>query len=124
LFLGAQKFGGKKSRRKACLSLELEGERYQYQRFISYLVVVDPAAHFNQPEEALCLDLGNKDGLQWSYGNQAVILQAWGRLEEAMALHKKQEALCRELGNKDGLQASYGNQPLIVKALGLAGGSS
>jgi tetratricopeptide (TPR) repeat protein len=121
LFLGAQKFGGKKSRRKACLSLE--GERYQYQRFISYLVGVDPAAHFNQPEEALgvealCLELGNKDGLQASYGNQAVILQASGRLEEAMALQKKQEALCRELGNKDGLQASYGNQALIVKAWG------
>ena len=31
----------------------LEGERYQYQRFISYLVGVDPAAHFNQPEEPL-----------------------------------------------------------------------
>ena len=109
MFLGAQKFGGKKSRRKACLSLE--GERYQYQRFISYLVGVDPAAHFNQPEEALgvealCLELGNKDGLQRSYGNQAVILQAWGRLEEAMALQKKQEALCRELGNKDGLQGA------------------
>jgi hypothetical protein len=68
--------------------------------------------------EALCLELGNKDGLQASYGNQAVILQASGRLEEAVALQKKQEALCRELGNKDGLQASYGNQALIVKAWG------
>lgn len=76
MFLGAQKFGGKKSRRKACLSLE--GERYQYQRFISYLVGVDPAAHFNQPEEALgvealCLELGNKDGLAYRYWN-------WGLL--------------------------------------------
>ena len=51
LFLGAQKFGGKKSWRKACLVLE--GERYQYQRFISDLAGVDPAAHFNQPEEAV-----------------------------------------------------------------------
>jgi hypothetical protein len=51
LFLGAQKFGGKKSRRKACLVLE--GERYQYQQFISDLAGVDPAAHFNQPEEAV-----------------------------------------------------------------------
>jgi hypothetical protein len=49
LFLGAQKFGGKKDRRKACLILE--GERYQYQRFISDLAGVDPAAHFNQPQE-------------------------------------------------------------------------
>jgi hypothetical protein len=44
-----------------------------------------------------------------------VILQAWGRLEEALALHKKQEALCLELGNKDGLQASYGNQALNLQ---------
>jgi hypothetical protein len=51
LFLGAQKFGGKKDRLKACLVLE--GERYQYQRFISDLAGVDPAAHLNQPEEAV-----------------------------------------------------------------------
>src|SRR5208337_2850416 len=37
-----------------------------------------------------------KDALQRSYGNQAGILQAWGRLEEALALHKKEEAICRE----------------------------
>ncbi len=43
LFLGAQKFGEKKSRRKACLVLE--DERYQYQRFISDLAGVDPAAN-------------------------------------------------------------------------------
>jgi hypothetical protein len=55
-------------------------------------------------QEALCLELGNKDGLQASYGNQAGILKAWGRLEEALALLKKQEALCLELGNKDELK--------------------
>ena len=65
-----------------------------------------------------CMNLGNKNGLQASYGNQAVILKAWGRLEEALALHKKQEAICLELGNKDGLQASYGNQALILKRWG------
>ena len=62
--------------------------------------------------------MGNKDGLQRSYGNQALILKAWGRLEEALALHKKQEAICLELGNKDGLQACYGNQALILQAWG------
>ena len=36
-------------------------------------------------------------------GNQALILQAWGRLEKALALLKKQEAICLELGNKSGL---------------------
>ena len=62
--------------------------------------------------------MGNKDGLQRSYGNQALILKAWGRLDEALALHKKQEAICLELGNKDSLQISYGNQALILKAGG------
>ena len=50
--------------------------------------------------------MGNEDSLQSSYGNQALILQAWGRLEEALALHKKEEAICLELGNKDGCSAA------------------
>jgi len=58
------------------------------------------------------------DVLQRSYGNQALILKAWGRLEEALALHKKEEAICLELGDPNGLQASYGNQALILKAWG------
>ncbi len=59
-----------------------------------------------------------KYGLQASYGNQALVLQAWGKLEEAMALHKKQEAICLEFDDKQGLQASYGNQALILRAWG------
>jgi len=50
--------------------------------------------------QALCLELGNKDGLQRSYGNQALILKAWGRLKDAMALLKKVESLALELGDK------------------------
>jgi tetratricopeptide (TPR) repeat protein len=71
-----------------------------------------------QQEQALCLQLGNKDGLQGSYGNQALILRTLGRLEEAMALVKKQEALCLELGNKDGLQGSYCTQASILQEWG------
>ena len=56
--------------------------------------------------------------LQASYGNQALILRAWGRLDEALALLRKQEAICRELGNRDGLQISYGNQAIILQARG------
>ena len=36
------------------------------------------------------------DLLQRVLGNQALILQAWGKLEEAMELHQKEEALCLE----------------------------
>jgi tetratricopeptide (TPR) repeat protein len=71
-----------------------------------------------QQQEALCRELGNKDGLQASYSHQALILKAWGRLEEALALLKKQEALSLELGNKDSLLVSYGNQASILKAWG------
>src|SRR5207302_177392 len=56
--------------------------------------------------------------LQRWIGNQALILESWGRLEEALALHKKQEALCLELGNKASLQSCYGNQALILQAWG------
>jgi len=38
--------------------------------------------------------------LQRSYGNQALILKAWGRLKDAMALLKKVESLALELGDK------------------------
>jgi tetratricopeptide (TPR) repeat protein len=66
---------------------------------------------------------GQRDGealsvLQRSYGNQALILKAWGRLDEALALLKKGEAICLELGNKDSLQGSYGNQALILQDWG------
>jgi tetratricopeptide (TPR) repeat protein len=51
-------------------------------------------------------------------GNKALILQAWGQLEEAMALHKRKEAICQELNKRYSLQISYGNQALILRAWG------
>jgi hypothetical protein len=38
------------------------------------------ALRIAQQKEALCLERGNKGGLHRSYGNQALILKAWGRL--------------------------------------------
>ena len=63
-------------------------------------------------------NVGAKNALQRSYGNQALILKAWGQLDEAMALHKKEEAIATELGDKNQLQRSYGNQALILQAWG------
>ena len=63
-------------------------------------------------------EAGDRAGLQASYGNQALILQDWGRLDEAMTLLKKQEGICEELGDRAGLQRSYGNQALILQAWG------
>ncbi|MDP7556184.1 MAG: tetratricopeptide repeat protein, partial [Nitrospinota bacterium] len=61
---------------------------------------------------------GNKDGLAVSLGKQAVLLQASGRLEEAMDLRKKEQKICEELKNKDGLSTSLGNQANILYAWG------
>jgi tetratricopeptide (TPR) repeat protein len=52
------------------------------------------------------------------YGNQALILDDWGRLEKPMELLQKAEAFYRELGDQNGLQISYGNQALILMARG------
>jgi tetratricopeptide (TPR) repeat protein len=67
----------------------------------------------HKEEERICRELGKKDGLQRSLGNQAVIHYARGELDEAMRLHKEEERICRELGNKGGLQRSLGSQGLI-----------
>ena len=70
------------------------------------------AMELEKGREELGLKSDNKDRIQRSYGNQALILQAWGRLNEAMALHKKEEALCDKLGNKNSLQICHG-KPLF-----------
>lgn len=64
--------------------------------------------------------LDGEDRLRLSeiMGNQAVILQDWGRYDEAMKLHKKEEEICAEYGDQVGLSRSYGNQALILKDWG------
>ena len=68
-------------------------------------------------QEALCEELGNKNGLQRSYGNQAVILKAWGKLDDAMELLKKKEALCLKLGNRSSLGYCYWNWGLLARKM-------
>jgi tetratricopeptide (TPR) repeat protein len=79
---------------------------------------LEEAMALHKKEEAICLELANKNDLQICYGNQALILRAWGKLEEAMSLLKKKEVICLELGNKGSLQACYGNQGLILMSWG------
>jgi tetratricopeptide (TPR) repeat protein len=55
----------------------------------------------------------NKKALASALGNRALILNAWGRLDEAMALLQKQEQICTELGDRAGLATCYGNQANI-----------
>jgi len=54
-------------------------------------------------EEAICLELGDKDGLSRSCGNQAMILMQLGNLHEAQELLEKAEAICVELQARSGL---------------------
>ena len=53
--------------------------------------------------------------MQASYGNQALIVKAWGWLEEALELHKKKEALCIEVGNRSSLAYCYWNWGLLAR---------
>jgi tetratricopeptide (TPR) repeat protein len=69
-------------------------------------------------EEAICLELGNKEGLQRCYGNQAEILRDLGRFEDAMVLLRQQAGVCEELGNKLALGYCYFGWGLTARALG------
>ncbi|MBM3320891.1 MAG: tetratricopeptide repeat protein [Candidatus Eisenbacteria bacterium] len=69
-------------------------------------------------EHFRCRELGTKDSLQRSVGNQASILEGLGRLDEAIELHKEREHICRELGNEEGLRESLGDQALILRDWG------
>ena len=65
-------------------------------------------------QEEICRELGNRDGLQRSLGNQAANLQKWGKLDEAMELFKEQERICRELGIMEGLAVALCNQAALL----------
>jgi tetratricopeptide (TPR) repeat protein len=68
----------------------------------------------HKEQERLCRELGNKEGLSSSLGNQAAILQARGDLDGAMALYREQERICRDLGNVEGLAFSLANQAHLI----------
>ena len=55
--------------------------------------------------------------MQRSYGNQALILHEWGRLEEALVLHKKQEALCLMLGAKREIAYCYWQWGVLARQM-------
>ena len=92
---------------------------FSYAKILEYDLqnVFDVDAPGN-PAERICRELGDKNGLSTSLGNQAVILDVRGDLNGAMALLKQQEQLCEELGDKNGLSISFGNQALILKTRG------
>jgi len=53
-----------------------------------------------------------------SYGNQALILQDRGRLEEAMALLDQKEEICRDLNLRNHLRIGLLNQADLFEAMG------
>jgi len=66
-------------------------------------------------EEALCLELDNKDGLQRSYGNQAISCKPGAGCRRSFELLKKREAFCVELGNRSGRAYCYWNWGLLAR---------
>jgi len=60
----------------------------------------------------------DKWSLSVCYGHRALILQDWGRLEEAMSLWEKVVKIFEELGDRAGLSRSYGNQAIIYHLQG------
>jgi hypothetical protein len=69
----------------------------------------------HEKAESICLELGAQADLQRSYGNQASILQAWGRLDDALTLLKKKEAICLELRNMSSLAFCYLGWGLLAR---------
>lgn len=65
-------------------------------------------------KERICKELGDKNSLSASLGNQALIHYARGEMDEAMRLHKEKERIYRELGNKEGLAISLTNQAELL----------
>jgi hypothetical protein len=53
IFLGAQRYGGTKHRRKICMILERK--QYSYQKYISDINGQDPMAHNNDPKKAVAI---------------------------------------------------------------------
>jgi len=78
----------------------------------------ETALRIMQQEEMVYRRLGDKDGLQATFGSQSQILRDWGLLKDAMELLTRKEEICLELGSKDCLQATYGNQAVILKDWG------
>ncbi len=72
-------------------------------------------------EESLWAERKDKNGrtcLYRSYRYQALVLDSWGRLQDALNLHQKEAEIFRELGDNYGLEQSYGNQALVLEVWG------
>jgi len=81
---------------------------------------LDRAMALHKEEERLCRQSGNRDGLQRTLGNQALILHDRGDLDGAMVLHKEKERICRQLGSVEGLARSLANQASVLRQMGRA----
>lgn len=76
------------------------------------------ALQISKEVENICTRMGDERGLIGSYGDQAGVLQAWGKYDEAMELVKKQEALSLKSHFDPGLASAYGNQGVILRKQG------
>ena len=62
--------------------------------------------------------IDDKQKIAISLGNQALIIENKGLLDEALALHQQEQRICEELDDKAGLGRTYGNQGVIIHKQG------
>jgi len=84
------------------------GEMYYYLNYYSI------ALKYIEKSLQIYRELDDRIMLAACYGNQALILKAWGKLEEAMALIERQEQTYIELNNRSEIFYSYDTQVMIV----------
>ena len=76
---------------------------------------LDSALSRHKQAERLCRELGDQEGLAYSLGSQALILQGMGDLVGAMALHQEAGQIYGQIGNREGLAVSLQNQAKILQ---------
>lgn len=78
----------------------------------------ETSLQLHEKEEAMWLELGDKNGLEVCYFGESLCLMKLGRVEDARAVLQKHEAICLESGNSEGLQRSYLCQAECLRELG------
>jgi hypothetical protein len=84
---------------------------YDLYDFLTYRGYYDFYVRLTQQVKELFPE--DKWTLRTVYAHRALILRAWGKLDEALALHKKEEQIKEELGDRAGLAITWWNQGII-----------
>ena len=82
----------------------------------------DKASSILKEQQKICEKVTDlkvrNDGLQKSFGYQALIYEIQGKKDQALLKFHEQQEICRKSGNEYWLQISLGNEGLLLKDLG------